>query len=398
MRGDSFHARSSDTVELAVSLLLAAAIPLPIRLFTPIAILCCCIIVANGVWNKRIDLSVLRTPLFIICAVSFGLLVIGLLYSNNLKSGLLDIERNVMILILPFVVYQLKSVTVQKLVFAFMIGTLALSMYAFLHAVITLSSSELIWMFRNGHSFYTDHMGLHPSYLGIFCIFIFFSMIEFLRTKGSSISRKTWAGVIVLLLVIFALIVFVRARISLLILLTMLLAYTILLLPKATHRMAMALTLVAIFVISYYSIDLQQLNLGIGRNASWAISDRFEIWHGAWQGYKLSPVFGGGTGGEQMLIDEGFLKTGYHYALDGRYNAHNQYLQNLCRNGVFDLLLLLALCVYSYRKAFGARNIIFITFLLITTFAMVSETFLGKQKGVAFFYFFLSAFIYLKDE
>jgi O-antigen ligase len=379
-------------------MLLAAAIPLPIRLFTPIAILCCCFIVANGIWNNRLDLSVLRTPLFIICAVSFGLLAIGLLYTNNIKAGLLDIERNVMILILPFVVYQLKSVRVQKLIFAFMIGTLALNVYALLHAFITLSSSELVWMFQNGHSFYTDHMVLHPSYLGIFCIFVSFSLIEFLRTKGSSLPKKTRAGIVVLLLLMFTLIVFVRARISLLILVLMLLAYAILLLPKVTHRVVVAVTLVAIFIIFYNSIDLQELNSGIGRNASWAINDRFEIWNGAWEGYKLAPVFGGGTGGEQLLIDEGFLKTGYHYALDVRYNAHNQYLQNLCRNGIFDLLLLLVLCVYSYRKAFRRRNIIFITFLFITTFAMVSETFLGKQKGVAFFYFFLSAFIYLKDE
>jgi O-antigen ligase len=126
---------------------------------------------------------------------------------------------------------------------------------------------------------------------------------------------------------------------------------------------------------------------------STAVEQRFSVWDGSLKGLSHSPVFGGGTGGEQALINEGYASINYQEGIDNSYNAHNQYLQFLTRNGIPELLCFLALFVYAFRQSLKSPGNMFMMFNIMVLFMMFVESFLDVQKGILFFYFFLCVFL-----
>jgi O-antigen ligase len=72
------------------------------------------------------------------------------------------------------------------------------------------------------------------------------------------------------------------------------------------------------------------------------------------------------------------------------YNAHNQYLETTLRTGAFGLALLLAIIFVFFKRAWQARNHLFLAFLFIISCSMITESILVVQKGIFFFGIFAS--------
>ncbi|GCC52472.1 hypothetical protein SanaruYs_27090 [Chryseotalea sanaruensis] len=135
-----------------------------------------------------------------------------------------------------------------------------------------------------------------------------------------------------------------------------------------------------------------------GRTVSKAFDQRLMIWQGAIEGIKQAPLFGAGTGDTQVLLNEGYAKIGYEEGISNNYNAHNQYLQFMARNGLVELLCFLAILSYSFWKSSKQSNYTFLMFNMLVALVMLTESFLSVQKGIAFFYFFLMVFNYLPEK
>ncbi len=129
-----------------------------------------------------------------------------------------------------------------------------------------------------------------------------------------------------------------------------------------------------------------------------AFDQRIEIWKGAIQGIKNSPLIGAGTGGTQELLNAGYKSIGYEEGVVNEFNAHNQYLQFMARNGLIELIIFLSILGYSFWRSSKESNYTFLMFNMLVAFVMLTESFLSVQKGIAFFYFFLLAFVYLGDQ
>ena len=147
-----------------------------------------------------------------------------------------------------------------------------------------------------------------------------------------------------------------------------------------------------------YKPNCTKLHKKISRVLQRWKQERFSVWQGTIEGIKTAPFFGAGTGGEQKLINEGYAKTGYQEGIDNSYNAHNQYLQFMARNGILELGCFLTLLIYSFKQSLKIPNYTFLMFNMSVTLIMFTESFLDVQRGIVFFYFFLCAFIYLPYE
>jgi O-antigen ligase len=285
-----------------------------------------------------------------------------------------------------------------NLLFSFMIGVFVLTVYGLFYCFFFLGEEEKAKAFSLGHSYYSSHILIHPTYLSAFLVLIFFFLMEYFRKNRFSMRLITKVVVLVLLVYTGGLLFFLKVRMSFVIFFVLLLLYGFIRMERKTLTIFIAALILILIIFSLASSNVRGAMQKYGRNPLHAVADRVALWQSAFEGYKCSPFLGAGTGGAQYLIDEGYLKTGYNYGLDHTYNAHNQYLQFLCRNGLLELVVFIALLCLCFNAAISQKSILFLFFLICMTLNMVSESMLHVQKGIVFFYFFVSAFLFLKYE
>jgi O-antigen ligase len=102
-----------------------------------------------------------------------------------------------------------------------------------------------------------------------------------------------------------------------------------------------------------------------------------------WKGFGLNASL------NKLLEKEKYynLYPGY-----GKFNFHNQYVQNFAELGVIGFLLLLVILFINTKKAFATKDFIHITFAILMISLFLTESFLWRQRGVVFFTVFYCLF------
>ncbi len=113
---------------------------------------------------------------------------------------------------------------------------------------------------------------------------------------------------------------------------------------------------------------------------------------------KQAPIIGHGAGTEVPMLHESFYKQKYYSSFLKSLNAHNQYLSFLFKAGIWGLLVYLATLVYGFRIAIKKHDLLFFTFMLIIALVSLSENLLDVDKGVFFYAFFFSFFMFSADS
>jgi O-antigen ligase len=76
------------------------------------------------------------------------------------------------------------------------------------------------------------------------------------------------------------------------------------------------------------------------------------------------------------------------------YNVHNQYIHLLIVYGIFVLIFFLAYLFYSFAQSIKYKNKVHLFFLTLTCFVFIFEVVLVRNKGIIFFYFFNTLFLF----
>jgi O-antigen ligase len=109
---------------------------------------------------------------------------------------------------------------------------------------------------------------------------------------------------------------------------------------------------------------------------------------------KRSPLIGYGTGDEIAMLKTQYIQKGLYISYLEDFNAHNQYLSFLLKNGVLGLAIFLMAFVYYLRLAFLNRDFMYISFLILLLIGFYTENVLDANKGILFFTFFNTLFGY----
>jgi O-antigen ligase len=384
-----------DKLSLLPLLVVAATIAMPVRvnsLATIVSIVISLVIVV--VYHK--DLRIYKSPFYILLLLQGLILVIGWFHSIDQRQGLSDLERYLYAIALPLIVYASRGAlsTTRNVVTAFAIGVGALMIYGWIYIVAT-RPSELGYIFSNGHSTFTDHIHVHPSYLAIYLIFIFFFLTEYARLNFSRLGPTKKTIVVLLIVVDLAAIIFIRSQIELLVFVLLIVLYGLILYKKRAAMVTFLLFTVGIVV---YLSDSKRAHTFLdvyGRNVSSAVDERWNVWGGALMAFQSAPLFGAGTGGEQAKLDQVYLQMEYASGAQRSFNAHNQYLEILVRNGIVEFIVFIALLYFLFREALKKSEYTFLLMLMLFTMSMIAESCLNVQKGIAFFYFFAPVFLFL---
>jgi O-antigen ligase len=173
------------------------------------------------------------------------------------------------------------------------------------------------------------------------------------------------------------------------------------LLTSLKRRAALVVFFLAAAAFMVYLVDDQRVHTifdTYGKNVSTALDHRRQIWESAVVAIGEKPFFGEGTGGEQTALNRAYEAKGYSEGIERSYNAHNQYLTFMLRNGIVELLCFIALLVYCFNKGIRLNNYSFLIFVMTFALTNITESCLNVQRGTVFFYFFVAAWIYFREQ
>ena len=160
---------------ILVSGLIAFSIPLPIRINSIFIVSVFIFFLLVLIKEKWLDRNLLSTEALLMISL-FTIASIGLAYTSNLSQGLNDLERSAFSIAFLLIVYQFKklNISVFKLIIAFASGCFAIILYGLGYAFIKLNADQQKQIFESGHTYFADIILIHPVYLSIYFIFIFF--------------------------------------------------------------------------------------------------------------------------------------------------------------------------------------------------------------------------------
>lgn len=109
---------------------------------------------------------------------------------------------------------------------------------------------------------------------------------------------------------------------------------------------------------------------------------------------KKKPTIGYGTGTEVALLHDAFFDNKLYNSFLHNLNAHNEYLSFLIKSGITGLLVYLATLGFWLKISFQQKDLLFFSFMLIIITVSFSENILDVDKGIIYYAFFLSFFIF----
>jgi O-antigen ligase len=380
--------------------LAAFTIPLPIRVNSIVSVLVL-VFYCFLYFKARLDWRPLfRNWLFVLVAGHFAVLLIGLAYTPDLSGGLAIIERYSFALLCVGLVYIMGrlGVTLFTLLSGFALGVAALVLYGFAYAIFVLEPVERALVIEGGHVNFANIVQIHPTYLGMYLIFIFFVVLEYARLNQRQLTAGLKWFILILLVGVVMAVVFLRSQINLFVFPLLVVIYGIVMMRKRAALITFLL-FTAGFLI--YLADSQRASTfydRYGKNVSSALENRIQIWKASVEAFQEAPFFGSGTGGAQTNLNVQYSESGFTEGVELSYNAHNQYLQILVRNGLFEFIVFMSLLAYCFYRSLQHLNYSFLIFIILFTLTMMAESCLSVQKGIVFFYFFAAAFLFLPEN
>ncbi len=109
---------------------------------------------------------------------------------------------------------------------------------------------------------------------------------------------------------------------------------------------------------------------------------------------KSNYIFGVGSGDIKEKLFQLYEKEAFML----KFMPHNQYIFTFVATGLTGLLALLAMLGIAFGIAYKQRNMLAILFLSFMVICFITESALQVQKGIVFFYFFLSLLLFHKGQ
>lgn len=335
-----------------------------------------------------------------IMIVLYLIQVIGLLYTENLKTGFFILEKKIYIFLIPLLtlpllqkVGEIRNQILKRIGFITLISSL------FLIGIATFRSLSL----NDSQAFYFENFSqIHYVYYAIYfscgSLFLIDSLFDNL------IKTRTGVSVLIILYIYsLCILILVASKTGIL---AFGLASIILLYLKIPNKKIFVFSIVIVLlsasIILYFNDTTRNRFTELSQNLSILTRDQLGDWSEetitglnmrllfwkiavvhSWQD-KLF-ITGTGTGDAQNYLDS--LYTNPKYKREGYvgWDSHNQWVFSFIQLGFISIAALALLYAYFLREAFQRKDIKLISFLIITLCFSMSESILESNKGIVFF-------------
>jgi O-antigen ligase len=359
------------------------------------------------IFTNRLKLSVSKPMLGMI--MFYLLLILGLLWTSNLESGVFDLEVKMALFIFPFfhlfIKYTKKDI--RKLIYSLIVGVLLTASYLFYYSYLNYLISDSIEEF-----FYINlSTKIHPSYISYYFVVIFVTLLVDLRFKILNVFNSKFIYLL-LLLFLFLFNILLLSKIGVI-------AATVALVFLASNwvvfKRKYLVGLSTIFLTGmllyfsysksiYFKQRVDEMYIGLFDNNSEyddsSTGIRIQIWEQSYSLIAKSPIVGYGTGDVKDVLVQSYNEKGMTAAYNKKLNAHNQFLQITISLGFIGLCIFLYSIFTSLKIGFKIKNYFLVAFLITSLLFLFPESMLENQAGTIGFGLFFSLFnnFNLNDE
>ena len=392
------------------ALLLLSAVAMPLLL--PVSIICWISIGIIRLGNRQERILMItrfkQNRILQLLPAIYLLYVIGLIWTENFKYAGLDLQIKAGFLLLPLFIgtLDLSVKEFKKTTLFFIIGCTLACLLLFANAFISFIETG-----NHTSFFYISYSSLlmHPTYISMYLTMAILFLLQRIYDSTKEQHLKYYsAGILFFFVQLFQL----SARTSLAVaVLTFLLAACYYLRKgeiirvKKRHFIAILLfSTLSYFALQGFNNRFNQVSNAITSTPIEQVqpeynstTGRLEIWMESMEILQDNWLIGTGTGDVKDELIKTYEKHQFHYALDKKLNAHNQFLQVWLTLGIVGLLLLiwsLALPIYRLKSQ---GQPLFALFAIIIILNSMTESILEVQKGVLFFVFFYSLLVLGKE-
>jgi O-antigen ligase len=362
--------------------------------------------------------ALVRTPRVLRWNQKFVWLLIGLyivtalsaLYSENLRSTMMELEKKLPLLILPLVIGTSPVLTAKQLkkiinfgswtVVAVLIFCLAAA------AVRKLSGHPEGFFWRDLTSPLDD---LHPSYFTLYINFFITWLMVILLRDWDDLDRGKKISVFSRLVLFYIAHVLLASKIHLMIAGIIPVACGLLLLSRQQLRWivpaaVVVLLLGAIAMLNtqtgqrFRSIEKYSYELDSPVSEFNELTIRLALAECSWLVLRESPVLGVGAGDVQKKLDSVYRAVDYKYGYLDQQNPHNQYLSQWLATGLAGLAVLLYILATSARFAYKHRLHDFLILTALFGISFFTESILERQKGIVLFSLLFSLYLFTEHD
>jgi O-antigen ligase len=355
--------------------------------------------------------SLRRNNLYFI--IIYLLYAAGLLYTQNLKDGLFDLEVKLSLIIFPLIFATLPSELFEKkrinnLFISWIAGNFLATAFCVISAVSRYSTS------LNINEFYYSRLSvlLHPGYFSMYLNFAIAILLYYIYTYRKALNLYKKVSIIVITLWFFIFIVLLSSKagiISSAILFFCSVVYFFFYNRKTFSSIILLIIFAAVFFLSFmvfprsygrmkHAQNVIRYSENISNNTNDGTAERLLIWKSSLKIAKENFFTGLGTGDVKDGLITEYKKRGYSTAQERSLNAHNQYLQTFLSLGIIGFLVLILMIILPIIYSIKTGHYIYLMFLLIIGFNFMVESMLERQAGVIFYAFFNSFLFMIKKR
>lgn len=356
-----------------------------------------------------------RKPIIIFFWLFFGLLLIGMSYTENLTEGWSIIERHYSLLFIPFFApsFKLLRLNQQKKVINVFITTLTLvSLYCLGYAVVDYTQTGSVYIpGYSGYSIYNKFMhhrllqpvGMHAIFFSLYLSFSFILILNRLIVNFHILSQPYKIGYFLLLLYYLLILILLTSALfafalPIAIVFLFIFYFKSKLLSSNKFKLLSIILIIGIGSFSYYGVSSKigdfstEFKFDDPRINSLKI--RLGIWICSWETIQKDWLLGHGTGDAQNELLKTYKEKNFVIGKEDRFNAHNMYLQYWMSNGVFAIAIFVFILLFFSLLFIKNKQIVaFLTIFLFAMFSLTESTML-KQNGIVFFVLFSSIFYF----
>jgi len=347
---------------------------------------------------KKFDLSIFKS--FFPLIGYFLLVLISLIYTNNLERGVEYLTATLPFVLFPLIFSTMKvqPSELKQLFKGYIIWLFILIFFSELSIIIKIlnNGDSLFLLFRKDYSYITlgEVIGIHPPYMVLLMSFPIFYIIEKFENTGINKYLQVF-----ILLVFFFYIIHLSSRLPMVSLLgiSFLIIY-----KRLSKKIGVAKSIISLFTI----LILTSLILYNVRSTRYRFQELFGMQYANGVYIKSAPlkllqwtaglkansnlIVGNGMGDANKDITKSNYNEGLYKFVELKYNAHNQYIQTFVGIGVLGVLCLFFILYYFFiansSSYLSLTSKAFFVYLLVV---FLTESYLERHHGLVFISFIM---------
>lgn len=364
----------------------------------------------NMIWNSRTAYKVL----FILFISYYVWQAVGLIYTTDIKMGLLNLFGRLSLVLFPLVLVFPGEMIKNKakiLIRIFAVSTFLFMLFCYGYALYrSVNLQNGLWIF-NPHPteypwlsyFYGSYLTIsqHPTYIAMYVLLSAFICFESWFDYSLEFHHRIWWLILGSLLLISQ--YFLSSRAGILISLVLVPFYFIRMFNRLRKKKFAWLGIILIIIaLLPVIVKNQRVDYLYGRVIHKQVGyerkkdPRFIIWESALKIARKNILLGIGIGDVRTELALEYERIGEVKMAKERFNAHNQFLDVLLENGIIGFVLFLSIFLCMFYIALSDKNLLYGLFILMMFMFFLFETILYRLAGVSFFSLFSFLLIHIK--